>query len=456
MTEQALGAAVIAGVVDRPRLYQILDSPLVRVCVVQGPSGCGKTTLVRSWALRQNRELVTWVSLSGELFKRSAFWQHVAASASRAGDLSKETAAVVQEQLMLAADPVRLAIQILADAGPVVLIVDAYEHLDELMTQIDEDLARIIEALPELRVVITTRRDTGLADCDPPGGVARVITVAELALTTDEVATLIAQQTGIDDRQLAASVATATRGFALAVRAVVLSLSQLGRIPRPDSAEWTEVVAAKLESLLPSPEAVQFVTDTSVPPYVDVQLAELLSGAPDAPELLNMLEHHGFGRWIPYAPNRQVFQYVETLRDTFRARAKADPDRFHRSCITTALWLLENEEIVEQALLFAIEGGDYALADRAFVSVVIVNPDSYLSDRFLPALQAVPETALHDYPMLAFGLGLALMGNPGLRGEAPRVFQIAIDAQARPSYIEPVVDAFSHTSLCGRSHCAWR
>ncbi|MBL5974489.1 MAG: hypothetical protein D3X82_12205 [Candidatus Leucobacter sulfamidivorax] len=442
--------SAIAGVVDRPRLFRILDSPLVRVCVVQGPSGCEKTTLLRSWALQHETEPVTWVSLSGGLLSRSAFWEHVAGSASRLGDLSEETAAEIKDRLSRAVDPVRIAIDVLADAGPVVLVFDAYEHMGDAMRQIDEDLARLLTEVPELRIVVTTRAPTRLSELEFAGddaGIARLITLGELALTPDEVGALIRLQTGIDDPQLAASIVRATRGFALSVRAAVLTLAQLGRVPRIDSAEWGEVVAARLESLLPSPEAVRFVTDTSVPPYVDVELGRALTGAEDPRTLFNMLERNGFGRWIPYAQSRQVFQYVETVRDTFLARAASDEERYRRSCVITAAWLLENEEVVEQALHYAIEGGDYALADRVFVSLVIVNPAAYISDRFLPTLREVPEEVLDDYPMLAFGLALALLSNPSFRSSGPRIAEIAARSTAVPSYIEPTVDAFSISAM---------
>lgn len=318
------------------------------------------------------------------------------------------------------------------------------------MRQIDEDLARLLTEVPELRIVVTTRAPTRLSELEFAGddaGIARLITLGELALTPDEVGALIRLQTGIDDPQLAASIVRATRGFALSVRAAVLTLAQLGRVPRIDSAEWGEVVAARLESLLPSPEAVRFVTDTSVPPYVDVELGRALTGAEDPRTLFNMLERNGFGRWIPYAQSRQVFQYVETVRDTFLARAASDEERYRRSCVVTAAWLLENEEVVEQALHYAIEGGDYALADRVFVSLVIVNPAAYISDRFLATLQEVPEEARDEYPMLAFGLTLALISNPSLRGSAPRIAEIAARSAAVPSYIEPTVDLFSIRSM---------
>jgi len=434
-------ASAVAGVVDRPRLYRILDSPLVRVCVVQGPSGSGKTTLLRSWALRDERDhVVTWVSLGPGVTSRHAFWQHVAASAKRMGGLS-ESAAVVA-QLNAAADPVRLAIELLADAGPVTIVLDAYEHLGEARDEIDRDLARLVTAVPGLRILVTTRSGTALSDLDPHGGIVRVITLSELALTAEEVGRLIAAQTGIHDIRLARQVTASTKGFALTVRAVVLALSQLGRIPRPDSMEWDAVVAARLESLLPDPVAVRFVTDTSVAPYIDVELAEQLSGRTEAALLLDMLERNGFGRWIPYARRHPVFQYVETIRDTFRSRAGDDPVGFRRLCAQTARWLFEHDDI-DQALQLAIDGGDFAFADRVFVSLVIGNPDSYITDRFLPALRRVPAEALSAHPMLAFGLGLALAANPSQRLEAPRAFRIAIESAADASYLEPDIDTFS-------------
>lgn len=400
---------------------------------------------------------MTWISLSGTITSRQAFWQHVASAAAQLGDLNTDTARQVKEQLSLAADPVLIASTILADAGPVVLVLDAYEHVGDVMREVDKDLARLVAAAPQLRLMVTTRARTELVDLDPAGGgIVRVISLGELALTPDEVGAVITAQTGVEDERLALSVASATRGFALTVRAVVLALSQLGRIPRVDSREWDAVVAAKLESLLPDPVAVQFVTDTSIPPYVDIELGEQLSGNPETAALLNMLERNGFGRWIPYAHHRPVFQYVETIRDVFRARAVEDTTRFRSSCTTTAIWLLQNEEIVDQALPFAIDAHDFTLADRVFVSLVISNPDSYISDRFLATLEKVPESELSSYPMLAFGLSLALIGNPFRRAEGPRVARIAIESTARPHYIEPSIDAFSLASMQAVAHrLAW-
>ncbi len=449
MVAESIETAAIAGVVDRPRLRRILDAPSVRVCVVQGPSGSGKTTLLRSWAARQSPgSRVIWVSLAEGVTGRHAFWQHVAATARRLGGMPRDAAARVRNQLSIAVDPVRIAVGVLADAGPVTFVLDAYEHLGDATSAVDDDLARLLAAVPGLRLIVTTRGATALADLELPGrDIVRVIALGELALTPQEIGALIAEQAGIEDERLTASVANATHGFALTVRAAVLALAQLGRIPGLGSGEWDAIVAARLGSLLPDAAAVRFVTETSIPPHVDAELAGRLTGHPDATGMLDTLERNGFGRWIPYARHRPVFQYVETIRDSFRAEAAAgDADGFRRCCVVAAGWLLENEE-VDQALQLAIEGGDYAFADRIFVSLVIGNPDSYLTDRFLPALRGVPEEALAAHPMLAFGLGLALLVNPILRPEAPRILQIAIDSTAQPFYIEPAVDAFSLVSM---------
>ncbi len=420
---------------------------MVRVCVVRGPSGSGKTALLRGWVAQRERypELL-WVSLAGGQRGRQSFWQHVTTSAFRLGGLTDAETAHVRSQLGAGVDPVRIATAILENVGPAILVFDGYENVGDAMPQIDEDLTRLLAGLPELRVIITTRGGTALADLEHDNGVSRVIAFSDLALTPDEVGEVIAVHTGIEDDRLAQAVTVATRGFPLTVRAVALALSQLGRIPNVDSMEWDAVVAARLDSLLPDADARQFVTVTAVAPYLDRDLAGRLSGSADTERHLEMLERNGFGRWIPYAHRVPVFQYVEAIRDTFRARAADEGELFRDACVATAQWLFMHDD-VDQALLYAVEGGDYALADRTFVRLTITDPDCYTTDRFLSTLRAVPHDALAQHPMLAFGLALALTSNPLLRGEAAPFYQLVIDSTARPEYVHPAVDAFGLSSI---------
>lgn len=438
----------IAGIIERPRLTEILDSPLVRVCVVEGPSGTGKTTLLRSWAMQQDpAQRVVWIPVSTGSSSRHAFWHHVVSSARRLGDLSDEVARSVLEQIGVTSDPARAVIALFAGRGSVTIVLDGYETLAGLTRDIDADLSRVLAAAPDLRLMITTRGYTLLGDRDPQGGgVARVIAFSELALTTDEVHALLVAQAGVDDWRLARSIALSTRGYALAVRAAALALAQLGSVPRVGSLQWNQMLAAKLEALLPDADAAVFVTDTSVPPYCDSQLAAELTGDPNPEAQLAVLERNGFGRWIPYARDRPAFQYVEAIRDIFHARAMEDSERFRRSAAATAAWLFANEDL-EQALGYAIAAGDHALAQRIFLDLLVTNPDSYITDRFLRALQEIPRRALAEYPLLAFALGLALAANPILRADAPDAFAISIESPAMPVDVSPDVDAFCSASM---------
>lgn len=448
MGELRVGAASIAGVVDRPRLSTILDSDLLQVCVVQGPSGSGKTTLVRSWALQQTSDHpVAWISVNKLLASRHSFWQHVVNSAHRLGLLADDTARSLSDQLTVTADPIRIATALVAESRRLTLVFDTYENLGALTPEIDNDVTRIVATVPTARVLITTRGPTALADQDLPAGrISRVITMSELAFTPDEIHTLVASQTGLDDVHLARSIARSTRGYALEVRAAVLAVANLGTVPRADSAEWSTVLESRLEALLPDPLAARFVADTSVPPYFDIDLAARLTGHPDAEGLLSVLERNGFGRWIPYARGRPVFQYVEAVRDVFRTRAADDDERLRRSSRTTAHWLLDNGDL-DQSLQFAIAGGDYATAQLIFLLLLITDPDSYISDRFLVPLQQIPHEELEPHPLLAFALGLALMANPILRQEAPSAFAISIASTAMPVNLSPQLDRFCSASL---------
>lgn len=440
--------SALAGVVERPRLYQILDAPQGRVCVVQGPSGSGKSTLLRSWAFRHGQsESIIWVSLSESQTTRQAFWGQVVGAVTRFGGPALKSAAGVREQAGLPQDPAQVAQALLIDAGSITVVLDGYEHLGESQREVEEELARLVDAEPELRLVVTTRGHSTLSDLDLPGEGVRTVTARDLALTAEEIGELISAQAGIEDERLVASVARATGGFAVTVRAVVLALSQLGHIADIHAIDWGVVMAAKLESLLHDAAAVQFLTDTSIPSSADAELATLLTGYPDAAGMFALLEDKGFGSWVSYANQRQVFHYVETIQDSFRVRAAGDPERFRRNCTITATWLLDKNEALDQAVQFAVAAEDYALADRIAPALIVADPDSYLTDRFLAILQKVPESVLPDYPMLAFGLALALVANPMLRTEASRIARIAADSEVHRSYGEPAIDEFLLASV---------
>lgn len=417
----------VAGVLERPRLARRLDRREPRITVVRAASGAGKTTLVRSWAVqRPGSEPLVWLSVSAPIDSPATLWTRLAEAAERSGILEARLVRALVRRVTVEADPTGAAIDFLADGGPVTFVIDAYEKVGEAIEAIDAALLRLVDALPEVRVVLTARGGTGLA----AEGLrlrdrTHVIEDRDLALTQDEIGALLELHLPTVPPGAARLAAAATGGYALAVRALILSMAHGGGLPGSGSYRWGDLVAADLRSQLPSPAVARFVSLTCIPPYFDAELARSMTGRRDGTAVLADLERQGFGRWIPYAHGHPVFQYVDAVREAFTQELRSqDPSGYRRAATAAAQWLFEHEDH-EAAFELAVAAGDYPLAVVIFVSVLRTYPESYISARLLDSLAKVPRSALRRHPMLAFALGLAQAAHPVLRSSAHDAFAIA-------------------------------
>lgn len=416
---------------------------------MRAASGAGKTTLVRSWALgRAGREPLVWLTISSPIDSVSTFWIRLAEAAERSGLIEPRILPALVRLLTVDADATGVAIDFLADAGPVSFIVDAYEKAGAVLEDVDAALLRLADALPEVRLVVTARGGTGLtSDALRLRDRVHVIDDRDLALSEAEVGALLALHLDAVPDGAAQRAVAATGGYALAVRALILSMAHGGRMPARGSYRWGDLVAADLRSQLPSPAVDRFVSLTCVPPYFDAELAETITGRRDADAVLAALERQGFGRWIPYAHERPVFQYVDAVRDSFIQWLRSqDRSGFRRAAATSALWLFEHEDH-EAAFGLAVVAADYPLAVVIFVSVLRMNPESYISARLLDSLERIPRRALGDHPMLAFALGLARAAHPVLRTSAPDAFAIAARQPIDGRILGTDIDSFIAASV---------
>jgi LuxR family maltose regulon positive regulatory protein len=439
----------LAGVIERARLHSVLDEPGPQLRVLRAASGAGKTTLPRSWALtRTDQAALLWVTISAEVASPAAFWARVIDAARRIGDVSAETSAVLSEQVTRAEDPVTVAIDFLRDAGPTVFVLDAYEKLGDAIVQVDADLLRLTAELPQVRVIVAARGRTGLADDQLRlRDRVQVIGDGQLAFTDHEAAQLVRVHLNRDDPGLGTSIVAATRGYALAVRALLLAMANRASIPAVESDEWRQLVATDLRAALPDEEAARFVALTSVPPYFDATLATNLTGRGDVKDVLAALERQGFGRWIPYARDHPVFQYVDSIRDTFAAelRRNSPPDHA-RSASVAARWLFSYGDR-EMAFDLALETRDYQLATQIYTNLLRENPECYLTDRLAVPLGSLPVRVLKQHPMLAFALRLARLTHPVLRASAPDAFLLAVNSRSRVGIVSPHVDRFIYSGI---------
>lgn len=439
----------VVGVVDRPRLTVLLEVRVPQLCVLRAASGAGKTTLLRSWAVsRANPAPLLWVTISSEVASPAAFWTRLVDTARRIGGLSVETSATLTGQVGRSEEPVRVAIDFLRDAGPVVFVLDAYEKVGDSIAQVDEDLLRLTDELPQVRVIVAARGRTGLAnDRLRVRDRVQVIGDEELAFTEDEVAELVRVHLDRDDPKLAASIVRSTGGYALAIRALLLAMANRRSIPSVDSEQWRALVAADLRAALPDEQAARFVALTSVPPYFDAALATHVTGRTDVDETLAVLERQGFGRWIPYAREHPVFQYVDSIRDAFAAELRRNAEGEYLRCASVAArWLVSCGDH-EMGFDLALAARDYQLATQIYVDLLRVNPECYLTDRLVYPLGTLPVRVLKAYPMLAFALGLARWTHPVLRASAPEAMSIAASNRSRAEIVSPDVDGFINESV---------
>ncbi len=440
-----LGVGDMAGsVVTRPRLLELLDGQDSGVCLITAASGYGKTTLLRNWFSARADPLGTpmvWLALSAGIVSRHAFWVAVVTSAGRAEQLDARTTATLIDDIEAAEDPLTAVVAFLERHGPVVIMLDAYEHLQSLTPEIDADVLSLTRRLPELRMMITTRGGSRLAErALQLRGQVQVVTERDLQFTAEETERLFAEHAPHIDRQAVRRVHRETRGYPLAIRAAALALAERSSAPAEGSSQWRALVGDDLKSQLADPDTIDFILGTCVPPYFDPELASTLTGSSRVAQILADLEWNGFGRWIPYARRRPVFQYVDSIRDAFLAELlQTDRPRHARAAAASAEWLHRNADS-GLALGLAIDVGQYELADRIVSDLLISSPESSLGDRLQNELRRVPRSVLPAHPLLAFQLGLAYQSHRTTRGLADGYFRVsaahAVDRLARATAAE--------------------
>jgi len=439
-------AANTSVLLHRHRLHEALDADGSRLTVIAGASGYGKTSLVRAWVETLSSTDVIWVTLENDLDSRSAFWQTVLAGVNRLGVMGGTVPGLLSE-VESSDDPAAVIARGIGTSDRPLLVVDAYEKARGATAQVDADLARLIRLVPQLRIVITTRTSSGLASpARSLRGEVRLLTQDTLAFTIEETRDLL-DAFATDAREADAErLHAVTHGYPLALRAALLSPAGISADRGDhDSMVWQTLVAEDLRAQLEQRAAYEFVLATSVPPYFDADLAHELFPQVREParvkELMDELEWNGFGRWIPFAPGRQVFQYVESLREAMLVDAGNRPPAVRlQAAQLSAMWLLRHGSY-EAALELAVEAGLFGIAARVYAGVVGTNQDAVSANLVDRHLASVPSRALTQYPALAFGRGLACFRDPALRGAAAAYFKISA-AWERPRLPNPTAGEY--------------
>ncbi|WP_141006031.1 LuxR C-terminal-related transcriptional regulator [Nocardioides humi] len=276
----------------------------------------------------------------------------------------------------------------------------------------------------------------------------RLLTEDDLAFTLEETRDLVAAFGAPGTTDAAPGLHAATHGYPLALRAAMLARSQEDQAragPGRHDPAWQALVAEDLRIQLERGASYSFVLATSVPPYLDadlaVELSDQVSGPAEVKEMLDELEWNGFGRWIPFAPGHQVFQYVESLRDAMLAEARLRPPAEQRRAAELSAAWLHRHGSYEAALEMAVGAGLFGIAARVYAAVVVTTQDAHSTSLVDRHLASVPSQALTQFPALAFGRGLACFRDPSLRGAAAGYFEISARWN-RPRFPNPTAGEY--------------
>ena len=380
-----------AGLVERPRLFELLDRGAEGpVTLVSAPAGSGKTMLLSSWlGSVAPPGPVAWVSVGRDEADATRFWGLVM-------DELRASGAVAQDDPLATLAPAPLGGQeefvrrLLEGVGrmssTVYLILDDIQELRS--AEALQGLERLLASVPpRLRVFLLSRRDPELGlHRLRLGGELTELRGAELDFTGEEAAELLSgagievateDVTRLHDR---------TEGWAAGLRLAAMSMAR-HEAPERFVAEFSGSERAVADYLLGEvlasqrPEVRHLLIRTCILERVNGELADLLTGRTDGARLLHELEESG-ALVVAADVGRSWFRYHQLLSDLLRLelrREAADEvEGLHR---LAAGWLSEHGHETE-AVRHATLGADPDLATeligRHWVELMLDGEDATL------------------------------------------------------------------------------
>jgi LuxR family maltose regulon positive regulatory protein len=338
--------------------------------LVSAPAGSGKTQLVVSWLEQASLPgPVAWVSVERGARDGMGFWGDVVRVLQLSG-----AAAGAEALLTLTPAPRVAAVDfdrrlrdgLAALATPAVLVIDDLHELDD-REALERLGALIAYRLPNLRVVLITRRDPaiGLHRLRVSGDLTE-IRAADLQFGVEEVGALVARSGITLGDQSIARLHERTEGWAAALRLALIALA--GRadgeafLEELSGSERTIADYLLSEVLGSEPPAVQqLLARTAILERVNGALVDRLAGGRAGQRVLRKLEEAN-ALVQSLDVGRSWFRYHPMLRDFLRDELESDPaedvEELHRAATQ---WYAENGFGVE-AIRHAQAGRDWPRA----------------------------------------------------------------------------------------------
>jgi LuxR family maltose regulon positive regulatory protein len=286
----------------RPRLHALLEAAVTApLTLVVAPAGSGKTSLLRSWAAETALPLA-WLSLDEADRAPDQLWRGVLAALEGVAPGCTEAVAGLlgRPDGLLEAVSALLDDLEARDYESKVLVIDDIQLIDE-EDAVASSLAVFVQHLPAwLHVVAASRRAPRLpVHRLRARGLLGEVRFPELRFTVDEGSSLLSHLAPSLEPDVVAEVAGRASGWAASIQLAALAARAAeaqGQPFRPDHDDdlvyvedyvWREVLAGE------SDELVDVLMAVAVAAQLDPDLAQVLTGRPNAPDLLTLAEERG-------------------------------------------------------------------------------------------------------------------------------------------------------------------
>jgi LuxR family transcriptional regulator, maltose regulon positive regulatory protein len=357
------------GVVSRRALLWRLDNA-ERVVRISAPAGSGKTVLVRSWSAKAGlAQHTAWVQVDRQERDPQRFWIAVADAlrgAAAGSPLVRPLTAAPDLDGWAITERLLKDLTTLQDR--LWLVIDDVHELRsaEALAQLE---LLVLEAPPELRLVLVTRHDVRL-------GLHRLRLARELTeIRGDDLRFTVAEAAELFD---AAGVRLAepavvllhkrTEGWAAGLRLAALSLAghpDPGRFAAEFSGTERTVAEYLLAEVLDrQPEPVRrLLLRTSILERVNGELADLLTGDEGGERVLQDLEQAN-AFMVALDARRSWFRYHHLFADLLQLELRrTEPEEVAVLHQAASAWFAAHGHPVE-AIRHARAAGDWALAAR--------------------------------------------------------------------------------------------
>ena len=264
-------------IVERPRLFALLDESKARVRMLVAPAGYGKTTLAEQWVARDGR-LAAWFTARSSSTDVAALALGIARSATSVIDGCDHRLREHLRALPAPAENVETLAEILGEdlaAWPesAWLVIDDYHEVAEEPRA--EDFVAALVAVSSIQFLIASRvRPTWVSTKGILYGEALELNQTSLAMDNREAADVLVGRSGAS----ASGLVSLANGWPAVIGLASVSSAEFEADAQPVPESLYHYFAEEVFSALGS-EVQQGLTTLSVAPVLDRELVGALLGA---------------------------------------------------------------------------------------------------------------------------------------------------------------------------------